>query len=147
MQVFAGSHETRRRKRQAAVDQVWQCRYSGIEVPDALWRYIEFGQGRKYSENQAEHMPEQDVWAPFDAWVDALAAFVARKGKVPPGRHRAYGYEPPKHRFADARLGWREVRMRLGHPPAGSSPAAQQELGLNRDATLRPAKGEGEKLR
>jgi hypothetical protein len=22
---------------------VWQCRYSGIEVPDALWRYVEFG--------------------------------------------------------------------------------------------------------
>jgi hypothetical protein len=37
--------------------------------------------------------------------------------------------------------------MGLGHPPAGSSPAKQQELGLNHDATLRPAQGEGEKLR
>src|SRR5215207_7197302 len=35
---------------------VWQCRYSGIEVPDALWRYVEFGRDKKYSENQAEHM-------------------------------------------------------------------------------------------
>ena len=35
---------------------VWQCRYSGIEVPDQLWRYVEFGRGKKYSENQAEHM-------------------------------------------------------------------------------------------
>ncbi len=133
--------------RQTYAPLVWQCRYSGIEVPDALWRYIEFGNGRKYSENQAEHMPEQAVWAPFDAWVDAFAAFVTGKGKVPPGTYRAYGYEPPKHRFADAKLGWRDARMRLGHPPAGSSPAAQQELGLNRDVTLRPSKGEGEKLR
>lgn len=31
--------------------------------------------------------------------------------------------------------------------PEGSSPAAQQELGLNQDATLWPSKGEGEKLR
>jgi hypothetical protein len=133
--------------RQTYAPLVWQCRYSGIEVPDTLWSYVEFGQGRKYSENQAEHMPEQDVWSPFDAWVDTFAAFVAGKGKVLPGKYRAYGYEPPKHRFADARLGWREIRMRLGHPPEGSSPAAQQELGLNRDATLHPSRGEGEALR
>lgn len=133
--------------RQTYAPLVWQCRYSGIEVPDTLWRYVEFGRGRKYSENQAEHMPEQDVWSPFDAWVDTFAAFVTGKGKVPPGKYRAYGYEPPKHRFADARLGWRDLRMRLGHPPEGSSPAAQQDLGLNRDATLRPARGEGEALR
>ncbi|HYG64281.1 MAG TPA: NAD(P)H-dependent oxidoreductase [Thermoanaerobaculia bacterium] len=133
--------------RQTYAPLVWQCRYSGIEVPDALWRYVEFGQGRKYSDNQAEHMPEQDVWAPLDAWADAFAAHVGRKGKVPPGKYRAYGYEPPKHRFADAKLGWRELRMRLGHPPQPSSPAAQQELGLNQDVTLRPSKGEGEKLR
>jgi hypothetical protein len=133
--------------RQTYAPLVWQCRYSGIEVPDGLWRYVEFGQGRKYSENQAEHMPEQDVWAPFDAWTDAFAAFVRQKGKVPPGRYRAYGYEPPGHRFADAKLAWRDVRMRLGHPPEGSSPAVQQELGLNRDATLRPTKGDGDRLR
>src|ERR687897_671130 len=35
---------------------VWQCRYSGIEVPDPLWRYLEFGHGKKYSDNQAEDM-------------------------------------------------------------------------------------------
>jgi NADPH-dependent FMN reductase len=133
--------------RQTYAPLVWQCRYSGIEVPDTLWKYVELGRGRKYSENQAEHMPEQDVWSPFDAWVDTFTAFVTGKGKIPPGKYRAYGYEPPKHRFADARLGWRDLRMRLGHPPEGSSPAAQQDLGLNRDATLHPARGEGEALR
>lgn len=35
---------------------VWQCRYGGIEVPDVLWRYVEFGLGKKYSDNQAEDM-------------------------------------------------------------------------------------------
>jgi hypothetical protein len=133
--------------RQTHAPLVWQCRYSGIEVPDELWRYTEFGQERSYSENQAEHMPEQGVWAPFDAWTDTFATFVARKGKVEPGRYRAFGYEPPGHRWADVKLGWRDARMRLGIPPAGSSPAIQEKMGLNRDATLRPKQGEGVKVR
>ena len=66
---------------------------------------------------------------------------------VEPGRYRAYGYTPSSHRWADAKLKWRALRLGLGIPPADSSPARQQELGLNRDATLRPGKGEGEKLR
>jgi NADPH-dependent FMN reductase len=127
---------------------VWQCRYAGIEVPDSLWRYIEFGRGKKYGENQAEHMVrEAHVLAAMDDWTDAFAGFVARKGKVKPGRYRAFGYKAPGHRWADLKLKWRELRMGTGHPPADSSPAAQQRLGLNRDATLSPKKGEGERLR
>ena len=127
---------------------VWQCRYSGIEVPDQLWRYVEFGQGKKYSENQAEHMAtETDVFRDFDEWTDGFAQFVRRKGKVEPGRYRAYGYVAPGHFKEDLKLKWRELRMGLGLPPAGSSPARQQELDLNKDATLRPQKSEGEKLR
>jgi hypothetical protein len=38
------------------------------------------------------------------------------------------------------------VRMGLGRAPKGS-PRRQHELGLNRDATLAPKKGEGERLR
>ena len=37
--------------------------------------------------------------------------------------------------------------MGFGRAPEKSSPAEQERLGLNRDATLRPAKSEGEKLR
>jgi len=45
---------------------VWQARYSGIEVPDALWRFVEFGRGKPYSENQAEHLiGEPDVLTAF----------------------------------------------------------------------------------
>lgn len=127
---------------------VWQCRYGGVEVPDALWRYVEFGRGKKYSDNQAEHMAtETNVFSDFDDWADAFAEFIARKGKVEPGKYRAYGYKAPGHRWADVKLTWRGARMGMGKPPAGSSPARQQELGLNQDATLSPKKGEGERLR
>ena len=135
-------------QRQAYAPLVWQCRYSGIEVPDELWRYAELGKGAKYSDNQAEDMITQEGFlTDFDAWVERFAAFVRAKGKVEPGRYRAFGYEPPPHRWADLKLKWREMRMRVGHAPEGSSPALQQELDLNRDATLGAKRGEGEKLR
>jgi multimeric flavodoxin WrbA len=136
-------------ERDAYAPLVWQCRYGGVEVPDALWRYAEMGGGRKYSENQAEDMAgrEADALAAFDAWTDELVAHVLLKGKVPPGRWRAFGHEPPGHRAADARLAWRDLRMRVGLPRAGSSPAEQQRQGLNRDATLRPAASEVERQR
>ena len=126
-------------ERDAYAPLVWQCRYSGVEVPDHLWRYVEFGRGKKYSDNQAEHVAaEGDVLREFDAWGAAFAEIVRGKGKVEPGKYRAYGYEAPKHRLADLKLKWRELRMGLGLPRAGSSPAKQQALGLNRDATLSP---------
>jgi len=134
--------------RDAYAPLAWQCRYSGVEVPDALWCYAEFGKGRKYSDNQAEHLPaDAGVLEDFDRWAAGFADFVGRKGKVEPGRYRAYGYERPGHRWADVKLKWREIRIGLGVPPDGSSPARQDRLGINRDATLRPKQGEGEKLR
>jgi hypothetical protein len=117
-------------------------------VPDTLWRYVEFGRGRKYSENQAEHMADQPgLFDEFDAWTDAFAAHVGGKGKVTPGQYRAYGYKPPSHFIADLKTKWRGLRMALGRPIPGTSPAIQQDLGLNRDVTIRYKKGEGAKLR
>jgi hypothetical protein len=127
---------------------VWQCRYSGIEVPDALWRYAQFGVDRKYSDNQAEHMVEEpDVMRDFDAWTDAFAGHVEKKGKVMPGTHRAYGYRPPSHFLADLKTKWRGLRMALGKPIPATSPAIQQERGLNRDTGLRYKRGEGGRIR
>ncbi len=127
---------------------VWQVRYSGIEVPDALWRFVEFGRGKPYSENQAEHLiGEPDVLTEFDEWVAAFVAHVAAKGKVEPGTYRAYGYEPPSHLVADIKTKWHALRMALGIPVAGSSPAKQQAQGINRDASIFYKKGEGAKLR
>ena len=127
---------------------VWQCRYSGIEVPDPLWRYVEMGRDKKYSDNQAEHMEgEPGVYRDFDEWTAAFAGYVTQKGKVKPGDYRAYGYHPPFHLWADLRTKWRGLRMALGRPIPGTSPAIQQQQGLNRDATIFYKKGEGAKLR
>lgn len=134
--------------RQTYAPLVWQMRYGGVEVPDNLWRYVEFGQGKKYSDNQSEQMAtETNVFEKFDEFVDAFAKFVGEKGKVEPSEYRAYGYEPPSHLWRDIKLQWREKRIALGFPPKDSSPAKQKELGINIDETLRPGKGEGEKLR
>lgn len=134
--------------RNAYAPLVWQCRYGGIEVPDHLWHYTECGKDKKYSDNQAEHLAtEPDVFRSFDAWTEAFAEFVNAKGKVQPGQYRAFRHESPEHKLADAKLAWRSIRMKFGMPPEGSSPAKQQDAGLNQDATLSPAKGEGEKLR
>jgi hypothetical protein len=126
---------------------VWQCRYGGVEVPEELWRYVEFGRDEKYSENQAEDMQDHHVYEPFDQWVDAFAAFVRNKGTVPPGRWRAYGFKRPSHIWKDLKLLWRDLHMRLGKAPAGSSPAKQHDMNLNRDAGLLANRSEGKKLR
>jgi len=133
--------------RDAYAPLAWQCRYGGVEVPDALWRYIEFGRDKAYSDNQAEDMREDNVYAPFDAWCAAFAEFVNAKGKVPAGKHRAYGYKAPGHTWADLKLFWRAVQLGRGKAPAGSSPAEQERLDLNDDASLDLKKSEGEKLR
>ena len=127
---------------------VWQCRYSGIEVPDRLWRYCEFGRGKPYSENQAEHMVAiEPVMAAFDTWVADFVRHVEHKGKVTPGRYRAYGYRPPSHFIADLKTKLRGLRMLLGLAVPGSSPEVQERMGLNRDARLGYKQGEGERLR
>ena len=135
-------------QRETYAPLVWQCRFSGIEVPESLWHYQEFGSGRIYSENQAEHMVHDAAFmAAFDGWTDRFAEFVRAKGKVEPGEFRDYGFQRPSHRWADAKLAWRELRMRVGHGPQGSSVRQQHDEGLSRDAVLKPAKGEGERLR
>jgi hypothetical protein len=147
-EYFDPEKEPYRDLRECYAPLVWQCRFSGVEVPETLWRYHDFGKGRKYSENQAEHLPrESEFLREFDAWTDAFAELVARKGKVPPGKYRAYGHRPPGHFWADLKLWWRDRRMRFGRPPPGSSPKKQQDLGLNDDVRLRPKEGEGERLR
>lgn len=135
-------------ERQAYAPLVWQCRYSGIEVPDELWRSAPTGVGRPYREDQAEHLQaDGDFLGAFDDWTERFRAFVEHKGKVQPGRWRAFGRQQPGHLWHDVRLLWRDLRMRLRLPRRHSSPAAQQRLGLNRDTGLRATRSEGDKLR
>ncbi len=148
---FDPSQEPWEDDRLAYAGLVWQCRYSGIEVPDHLWRYGLVGKGVPYSDNQAEDLVERTENAAFmrefDGWTDSFTEFVVRKGKVSPGKWRAFGYEAPGHRWADLKLLWRSARMRAGVPPEDSSPARQRKLGLNDDTVLNPGKSEGERLR
>jgi hypothetical protein len=63
---------------------VWQCRYSDIEVPDALWRCTTFGAGKPYADDQVGDMiKEKHGMAAFDAWVNAFVEHVRAKGIVP----------------------------------------------------------------
>jgi hypothetical protein len=63
---------------------VWQCRYSGIEVPDALWRHAAIGKGRRYADDQAGDMlADEDALNCFDVWVDDFVRHVTAKGIVP----------------------------------------------------------------
>ncbi len=145
---FDPQQEPFKNLRDAYAPLVWQCRYGGIEVPDALWKYVDFGVGKKYSQAQAEHMVnEPQLLIGFDQWADALVHHVATKGKVPPGRYRAAGYDPPSHLAADLKTKWEAARMALGVPVPGTSPALQQERGLNRDVGVFYKRGEGDKLR
>ncbi|HEU5154165.1 MAG TPA: hypothetical protein VFU03_05520 [Gemmatimonadales bacterium] len=92
-------------------------------------------------------MDDPQVMGEFDAWTDAFAKHVTKKGKVQPGQYRAYGYRPPSHLWADLKTKWRGLRLILGRPLPGTSPAIQQERGLNRDEGIRYKRGEGAKLR
>jgi len=67
---------------------IWQCRYSGIEVPEHLTKEINFGIDAKYSDNQiAELKKNMQVLDQFDAWVKDVKKFVEEKGKVSPSKY------------------------------------------------------------
>lgn len=147
-QYFDPDQEPYENERDAYAPLVWQCRYGGIEVPDHLWQYALFGKDKKYSESQAEHMVHDDkVMHQFDKWVSNFTDFVKKKGKVEPGKYRAYGFNPPSHFINEMKLGWKYFRMMIGKPVRNSSPWYQQKEGINKDATFQPRKGEGQKIR
>jgi multimeric flavodoxin WrbA len=69
----------------------WQLRYSGVEMPDFLYRHEMFGSGKPYSDNQAEDMGTgEDIIKNFDNWTQSFVSFVKEKGKVKPGKYPAH---------------------------------------------------------
>lgn len=145
---FNPENEPFENERDAYAPLVWQCRYGGVEVPDDLWQHCTTGKEKKYSDNQSEDMIEDATFMnAFNAWVASFESFVQQKGKVKPNKYRAYGFKPPKHKWANVKDGIRYFEMMVGKPPKGSSPDVQQKLGLNKDATWHTKKGEGKKLR
>jgi hypothetical protein len=74
---------------------VWQCRYSGVEVPDSLWRHVEVGRDRFYADDRSEDMmADAGARAAFDAWTDAFVAHVSGKGPVPGTKEAANAAAP-----------------------------------------------------
>ena len=148
-EYFNPAEEPFKNMRDAYAPLVWQCRYGGVEVPDNLWQYALSGEDQKYSDNQAEDMVREDaVMTEFDAWVRRFSEFVEQKGKVTPGRFRAYGYKPPLALLGQLKGGWRHARLMFALPPADSSNKTQQQDGLSKDAPrFFYRKSEGERLR
>jgi hypothetical protein len=145
---FDGAAEPFKNERDAYAPLVWQCRYGGVEVPDNLWAHATSGKGKKYSDNQAEDMIlENEFMKTFQIWVNNFEEFVQSKGKVTPGKWRAYGFKASTNLWKEAKTGIRSWMLRFGITPENSSPEKQKQLGLNKDSTLRPEKSEGEKLR
>ncbi|WP_245443657.1 NAD(P)H-dependent oxidoreductase [Labrys okinawensis] len=80
---FEPGDEPYRNEREAYQALVWQCRYSGIEVPDCLWQCATIGVDRLYSDDQADSLiQEGSALATFDAWVDRFCAHVEQKGLI-----------------------------------------------------------------
>ncbi len=146
---FDPAEEPFKNDRQAYAPLVWQCRYGGVEVPEELWQYRLFGKRKKYSDAQAEDMAgEEAAMQHFEKWVADFTAFVEQKGKVEPGKWRAYGYKPPAATLDKLKGGWRHFKLMLNLPPEGSSSAAQQAKNLEGEPfTLDYKKSEGERLR
>ena len=147
-EYFDGNAEPFADMRQAYAPLVWQCRYGGIEVPEALWQYADSGVGKKYSYNQSEDvLDEKEYMMKFENWVKDFEIFVAHKGKVQPGKYRALGYKAPPHLWNEIKTGIRALKLRFGIAPKNSSPQKQMNLGLNKNTTLHPKRTEGKKLR
>ncbi len=92
-------------------------------------------------------MKETEFMQTFDNWVSEFEKFVRVKGKVSPGKWRAYGFTPPTNLIKEAKTGIRSWMLRFGITPKNSSVREQKEQDLNKDTTLSPKKTEGEKLR
>lgn len=81
---FDPAQEPFREERDAYQGLVWQCRYSGVEVPDELWRHADIGVGKLYADDQADDlMREHEALSIFDGWVAAFVAHIQAKGIVP----------------------------------------------------------------
>lgn len=145
---FDAEEEPFENMRNAYAPLVWQCRYGGIEVPDTLWKYTDSGVNKKYSDNQSEDViSDQNYMLAFNTWVKEFTDFVKVKGKVEPGKYRAYGFKPHTNLWDELLSGIRAFKLRFGKAPINSSPEVQMKLNLNKNNTLHPKKIEGEKLR
>lgn len=145
---FDGTTEPFKVMLQAYAPLVWQCRYGGIEIPEQLWEYALSGREKKYSDHQSKDViDDKEYMGKFANWVKNFEMFVVTKGKVQPGKYRAYAYKQPLHFLSEIKNGLRALKLRFGKAPENSSAQKQMDLNLNRNTTFNPKKTEGKKLR
>lgn len=53
----------------------------------------------------------------FQQWVKDFEVFVGAKGKVQPGKYRAYGHKKPVNLWKEAKTGIRSWMLRFGITP------------------------------
>lgn len=58
--------------------------------------------------------------------------------KLPPGKYRTYGYEPPSRLMGEIHSGIRAFNLCLGNTPNNFSPEAQKGFDLNKDIIFFP---------
>jgi hypothetical protein len=92
---------------------VWWCGSAGSSLGT-----LHTGKEERYSENQSEHMVQEEAFMlSFGKWVKDFEDFVRQKGKVQPGRYRAFGYQKPNNLIKELQTGIRSWKLRFGWPP------------------------------
>lgn len=95
---------------------IWQCRYSGIEVPEELVKEIIFGDREKYNKNQIPELKNNPaVLEEFDNWLNIFQKYVEEKGKVPPSKYPVPLKKPDSALHPFVRQIQLLVRMVLGN--------------------------------
>jgi len=116
-QILRPEEEPYRNLRDCYAPLVWQCRFSGIEVLEQLWRYKDSAKAGNTETIGPKTWRRRRVHGRVQPVDTRLPRFVAGKVRVEPGKYRAYGDKAPGHRWADTRLWLREMSMRVGKPP------------------------------
>ncbi|KKR96856.1 MAG: hypothetical protein UU47_C0006G0017 [candidate division TM6 bacterium GW2011_GWE2_41_16] len=94
---------------------IFQLRYSGIEAPDELVRYIVTGKGEKYNKDQIPALKHNEkALHAFDVWVENVKNFVEKKGKIKPGKYPVPLKKPDSEMSVFARQVQLLIRKTLG---------------------------------
>ena len=90
-----------------------------IEVPENVCPYADNMIGRKYSDNQSEHViSDVEYICIFENRVASFEKFVEAKGKIKPARYRAFGHKQPSHFRSGLKTGLKALMLRFGKAPA-----------------------------
>ncbi len=95
---------------------IWQCRYSGIEVPEKLIKEVSFGVGGKYNQNQIPQLEQNEaVLKEMDKWLKDIEKHIYKKGKVTGSKYPVPLRKPDSEMHPFMRQLQLLVRLTLGN--------------------------------